>query len=115
MESITDGNGAAKSRDFSLAADRLLGRVNGTMRFLVWGSRPMGSLLGGDLGSRMGLLAPLAVGAFGMLIAFVPVLASPIPVCGISALSRDLIPSIHSHPQPPGPEGTPSGGVGDEG
>ena len=79
MESITDGDGAAKSPDFSLAADRLLGRVNGTMRFLVWGSRPTGSLLGSDLGSRMGLLAPLAVGAFGMLIAFVPVLASPIP------------------------------------
>ena len=54
MESITDGYGAGKSPDFSLAADRLLGRVNGTIRFLAWGSRPMGSLLGGDLGNRRG-------------------------------------------------------------
>jgi uncharacterized membrane protein AbrB (regulator of aidB expression) len=57
----------------------LLGRVNGTMRFIVWGSRPIGSLLGGYLGSRVGLPATLVIGAFGMLIAFVPLLASPIP------------------------------------
>jgi hypothetical protein len=49
------------------------------MRFIVWGSRPIGSLLGGYLGSRIGLPAILVVGAFGMLIAFVPLLASPIP------------------------------------
>ena len=63
----------------AITPDRLLGRVNGTMRFIVWGSRPIGSLLGGYLGSRIGLPATLVVGAFGMLIAFVPLLASPIP------------------------------------
>jgi predicted MFS family arabinose efflux permease len=63
----------------AITPDRLLGRVNGTMRFIVWGSRPIGSLLGGYLGSRVGLPATLVVGAFGMLIAFVPLLASPIP------------------------------------
>jgi predicted MFS family arabinose efflux permease len=49
------------------------------MRFIVWGSRPIGSLLGGYLGSRIGLPATLGVGAFGMLIGFVPLLTSPIP------------------------------------
>jgi len=63
----------------AITPDRLLGRVNGTMRFIVWGSRPIGSLLGGYLGSRIGLPATLVVGAFGMLIAFVPLLTSPIP------------------------------------
>jgi MFS family permease len=63
----------------AITPDRLLGRVNGTMRFIVWGSRPIGSLLGGYLGSRVGLPATLVVGAFGMLVAFVPLLASPIP------------------------------------
>jgi len=62
-----------------ITPDRLLGRVNGTMRFIVWGSRPIGSLLGGYLGGQIGLPATLVVGAFGMLIAFVPLLASPIP------------------------------------
>jgi len=63
----------------AITPDRLLGRVNGTMRFIVWGSRPLGSLLGGYLGSRIGLPATLVVGAFGMLFAFVPLLMSPIP------------------------------------
>ena len=63
----------------AVTPDRLLGRVNGTMRFLIWGSRPLGSLAGGYLGSRIGLPLTLAVGAFGMLLAFLPLLTSPIP------------------------------------
>lgn len=63
----------------AITPDRLLGRVNGTMRFVVWGLRPAGSLLGGYLGSRIGLPATLAVGGLGMLAAFVPLLGSPIP------------------------------------
>ncbi len=63
----------------AVTPDRLLGRVNGTMRFIIWGTRPVGSLAGGYLGSRIGLPATLVVGAFGMLIAFLPLLASPIP------------------------------------
>jgi predicted MFS family arabinose efflux permease len=63
----------------AVTPDRLLGRVNGTMRFLIWGSRPLGSLAGGYLGSRIGLPATLAVGAIGMLLAFLPLLASPVP------------------------------------
>lgn len=63
----------------AITPDRLLGRVNGTMRCTVWGARPIGSLLGGILGSQIGLPATLVVGAFGMLLAFVPLLASPVP------------------------------------
>jgi hypothetical protein len=63
----------------AVTPDHLLGRVNGTMRFLVWGVRPIGSLAGGYLGSRIGLPATLVVGAFGMLLGFAPLLTSPIP------------------------------------
>jgi len=63
----------------AITPDRLLGRVNGTMRFIVLGSRPIGSLLGGYLGGGIGLPGTLVVGAFGMLVAFLPLLASPIP------------------------------------
>ena len=63
----------------AITPNRLLGRVNGTMRFIVWGSRPIGSLLGGYLGGRIGLPGTLVVGAFGMLLAFLPLLVSPIP------------------------------------
>jgi MFS family permease len=63
----------------AVTPDRLLGRVNGTMRFLVWGTRPLGSLAGGFLGSQIGLPMTLVVGAVGMLVGFLPLLASPIP------------------------------------
>jgi predicted MFS family arabinose efflux permease len=63
----------------TITPDRLLGRVNGSIRFVVWGVRPAGSLLGGYLGSRIGLPATLAIGGLGMLLAFTPLLASPIP------------------------------------
>jgi hypothetical protein len=73
------GGAARHNPRLAITPDRLLGRVHGTMRFIVWGSRPIGFLLGGYLGSRIGLPATLVVGAFGMLIAFVPLMASPIP------------------------------------
>lgn len=63
----------------TITPDRLLGRVNGTMRFVVWGIRPAGSLLGGYLGGRIGLPAALAVGGLVMLVSFAPLLVSPIP------------------------------------
>jgi MFS family permease len=72
----------------AVTPDRLLGRVNGTMRFLVWGMRPVGSLAGGYLGSRIGLPATLVVGAFGMLLGFLPWLTSPIPRLQCLALAE---------------------------
>ena len=48
-----------------LCPDRLLGRMNATMRFVVWGVLPLGALLGGVLGSVAGLRPTLWVGAAG--------------------------------------------------
>jgi MFS family permease len=57
---------------------RLQGRVNASMLFIIWGVIPIGSLLGGLLGTTIGLRPTLAVGAVGMSLAFIWVLFSPI-------------------------------------
>jgi MFS family permease len=43
----------------------LLGRMNAAVRWIVWGTIPVGGLLGGALGSMLGIRPALAVGAIG--------------------------------------------------
>jgi MFS family permease len=43
----------------------LQGRLNATMRFIVWGTLPIGALLGGVIGQAVGLYPALVVGAIG--------------------------------------------------
>jgi MFS family permease len=62
----------------AITPDRLQGRMNASMRFLVWGTIPLGSLIGGFLGERIGLLNTLWVSAVGMCFAFLWVLLSPV-------------------------------------
>jgi MFS family permease len=62
-----------------LCPDRLLGRMNATIRFVVWGTMPLGSLLGGALGSWIGVRPTLWVGAVGSALAVGWLLASPLP------------------------------------
>jgi MFS family permease len=57
--------------------NRMLGRMNATRRFIVWGTIPLGSLLGGVVASQAGLRAAIFTGAIGATVAFVPVLLSP--------------------------------------
>jgi MFS family permease len=60
-----------------LCPDRLLGRMNATMRFVVWGVLPIGALLGGVLGAVFGLRPTLWIGAVGQALAGIWLLASP--------------------------------------
>ncbi len=62
----------------AITPDRLLGRVNAGRRFVVFGAAPVGALLGGFLGSALGLRPTLVVGAFTMVLAFLAVLVSPL-------------------------------------
>jgi MFS family permease len=62
----------------AITPDRLLGRMNASRRFIVWGVVPFGSLTGGALGSLIGLRPALWIGAVGASIAFLPLLFSPL-------------------------------------
>jgi predicted MFS family arabinose efflux permease len=46
----------------------MLGRMNATMRFMVWGPMPIGALIGGALGAGIGLRPTLWVGAIAGLV-----------------------------------------------
>jgi MFS family permease len=56
----------------------LQGRVNGTMRFLVWGTMPLGGLVGGVLGEMLGLRFALTVLAALEVLPFLWVALSPV-------------------------------------
>jgi predicted MFS family arabinose efflux permease len=62
----------------AITPDRLLGRMNASRRFVVWGVIPLGSLTGGVLASTIGLRPTLFVGAIGASLAVVPLLFSPV-------------------------------------
>jgi MFS family permease len=61
-----------------LTPEHLLGRMNATMRFLVWGTLPLGALIGGILGQLLGPRTTLWVAAIGGLIPFLPLFFSPL-------------------------------------
>ena len=54
------------------------GRTNATMRFIGWGLIPVGTILGGALGSTIGLHNTIWVGALGAVLGFVPVALSSV-------------------------------------
>jgi MFS family permease len=63
----------------AITPQSLQGRMNAVMRFFVWGTIPLGSLVGGALASQIGLRPTLFVGAFGGMLAILPIALSPIP------------------------------------
>ena len=54
------------------------GRMNATMRFIVWGTIPFGALLGGAIATAFGLRTAIFVGAVGEFLAILPVLLTPV-------------------------------------
>jgi len=62
----------------AITPTRMQGKMNATMRFIVWGTMPVGSLAGGILASIVGLQPTIVIGAIGGLIAFIPVALSPV-------------------------------------
>ena len=62
----------------ALVQIRLQGRLNATMRFIVWGTMPIGALIGGFIGQAVGLFPALVVGALGGTVSFLWVLFSPV-------------------------------------
>lgn len=61
-----------------LCPPALLGRMNASVRFLVWGPMPVGGLLGGWLGTHLGVVATLWVSVAGLVVSALPVALSPL-------------------------------------
>jgi len=72
----------------------LLGRMNASIRFLVYGTMPLGGLVGGALGAWLGVLPTLWIAALGSILAFLPVLLSPLRTM------RDLPVEYDAHREP---------------
>ena len=62
----------------AITPERLQGRMNSVMRFIVWGTLPLGALVGGILASRIGVRETVIVGGIGCCLPFLPVLFSPV-------------------------------------
>jgi hypothetical protein len=65
-----------------------LGRANATLRTVVWGTMPLGTLLGGALGSTIGIVPTLVAGAV-------------IAACAIPWLLTAPIRALRAEPAPP--------------
>ncbi|HEY7132365.1 MAG TPA: MFS transporter [Candidatus Limnocylindrales bacterium] len=82
----------------AITPPRMQGRMNATMRFIVWGTIPLGAIAGGALGNVIGLHETIWVGAIGGLVAFIPVTLSS---------ARSIV----TMPEPAEDEPLPSGGA----
>ncbi|MCG8918021.1 MFS transporter [Actinokineospora sp. PR83] len=61
-----------------ICPDALLGRMNASIRFIVWGTLPLGALAGGALGEWLGVRTTLWVGVVGWVAATAWVVFSPL-------------------------------------
>jgi MFS family permease len=68
----------ARSLVQSITPDRMLGRTVATMRFILWGTIPIGAFVGGILGGSLGLRPTLWIAAAGMFVSFLPLLFSQV-------------------------------------
>ena len=62
----------------AITPDRYLGRINAISKFIVGGSVPIGSLIGGAMGEVIGLKATLVVATVGFFLSAVWVYFSPL-------------------------------------
>ena len=83
----------------AITPTRLQGRMNATMRWFVWGTMPIGGVLGGLLGTFIGVRETVLLGGIGGSLVFLPVLLSPVrrigampkPVAEAGAEVRDEV------------------------
>jgi hypothetical protein len=89
---LANTNVLAASLRQTLTPDDIRGRMNASVRTLVFGSLSLGGLAAGVSGSVIGLHATLWVAAIGYAATVIPILASPLP-------------RLHSLPQSPAAHG----------
>ena len=78
----------------AITPERMQGRMNSVMRFLVWGPIPLGALVGGALASTFGLRTALVVGAVGGFTSTIPILLSPIRKLKVIPESEEALPTM---------------------
>src|SRR5262249_61949739 len=61
----------------AITPERLQGRMNSVMRFIVWGVLPLGALLGGLLATTIGIRNTLWIAGIGGSLSWVPIPLSP--------------------------------------
>ncbi|MFN8538002.1 MAG: MFS transporter [Thermomicrobiales bacterium] len=74
----------------AITPPHLLGRMTASVRFLIWGVTPLGALLGGWLGTTLGLRPTLIIAATGTTLACLWLLPAPLR-------------TLHTLPDPPAP------------
>jgi MFS family permease len=62
----------------AITPERLQGRMNSTIRFIVWGVMPLGQLVGGALATWFGLRTAIWVGTIGISFAWLPLVFGPL-------------------------------------
>ena len=62
----------------AITPERMQGRMNASMRWIVWGTMPIGSLIGGAIATSYSIETALWVGAIGGAFTFLPVLLTPV-------------------------------------
>jgi MFS family permease len=62
----------------AICPDHLLGRMNASVRFIVWGTMPIGGLIGGGLATWLTPRGALWIGTIGGALAVLWLLASPL-------------------------------------
>ena len=62
----------------AITPDRVQGRMNATMRTIVWGTIPVGAFIGGILGTSIGLVQTLVLGGFVSLLAALWIFLGPV-------------------------------------
>jgi len=83
----------------SITPDNLQGKMNATMRFLVWGVFPIGGFIGGVLGDTLGLRTTILISGIGMLTSVFWVLLSPVK--GVASIPEDTAESSYNElPEP---------------
>ena len=72
----------------------MLGRMNASVRFVVWGTMPVGAFVGGVVATGLSVRTALWIGVAGQCLAVLPVLLSPL------VRMRDLPRHLDEHARP---------------
>ncbi|RSM75886.1 MFS transporter [Kibdelosporangium aridum] len=99
---VTVHNIAQVSFRQSICPDRLLGRMNASMRFMIWGAFPLGSLTGGVLGELITVRGTLWVAAAGLSLSWLWLIFSPIRTAVRTPSPTTVDPAGHEQPAPQG-------------